>query len=96
MWDTRGYHGIICSFDNGFPYTIGKDLFVGALASFAIMGQLYTDYVERITITDDGNSRVRAEVMIGDGKSHENPVTRIQRTITKFQEAFNIVTMSTN
>ena len=96
MWDTRGYHGVIVNFDNGYPYTVGRDLFIGGLASFATRGKLYTDYVERITITDDANNRVKAEVMIGDGKSHENPVTRIQRHLVKFEEAINIITMSTN
>jgi len=96
MWDTRGYHGIVLSFDNGYPYTVGKDLFLGGLASFGIRGQLYTDYVERITITDDPDTRAKVDVMIGDGKSHEDPVVRIQRKITKFEEAFNIITLSTH
>ena len=38
MWDSRGFHGIIIGFDNGYPYTVGKDLFVGGLASFGNNG----------------------------------------------------------
>lgn len=95
MWDSRGYHGIILSFNDGYPYTMGKDLFIGGLASFAALGNLYTDYVESITIRDDRNTRARVEVMIGDGKSHEAPSVRLARKITKFEEAFQIVTLST-
>lgn len=94
MWDTRGYHGITLTFDNGYPYTVGKDIFVGCLASFALQGNLYTDYVERVTVDDDRKSRAKVTCMIGDGKSHDDPTVRIQRTMTSFQEAFQIVTMS--
>jgi hypothetical protein len=94
MWDTRGYHGVIVSFDNGYPYTIGKDLFVGALASFATQNQLFTDYVERVEIEDSDTVRVRATVMIGDGKSHDDPTVKIQRKVTKFEEAAQILSMS--
>lgn len=109
MWDTRGYTGILLSFDNGYPYTVGKDVFVGGLASMATTQfqyvpqsgsssgnayNLYTDYVERISIKDSPTERMKAEVMIGDGKSHDNPVIKVQRTIAKFEEAFQIVTLS--
>ena len=94
MWDSRGYHGIIVSFDNGYPYTIGKDLFVGSLASFGIMGNLYTDYVKKLEIEDSPEVRSKATVVIGDGKSHEPPAIRIQRTIAKFEEAFQVITLS--
>lgn len=109
MWDTRGYHGVILNFDNGYPYTIGKDLFVGGLASFATTNfanipqtgsqagpayNLYTDYVERLNIRDSPTERMKASVMIGDGKSHDNPVTRVQRWASHFEEAFQIVTLS--
>lgn len=110
MWDTRGYHGIVLSFDNGYPYTVGKDLFVGSLASFATgslgfsesgsstlgKANLYTDYVERVTVTDDRNTRTKVEVMIGDGKSHDAPGAKILRRLTEAEEAFQIITMSSN
>lgn len=96
MWDTRGYHAVILSFDNGFPYTFGKDLFVGSLASFAVDGILYTEYLEKVTFTDDRNSRAKIQCVIGDGKRHDNPIVKLQRNIVKFQEAFQIVTLSSN
>ena len=102
MWDTRGYTGIVLSFDDGFPYTIGKDLFIGALASFVatnlgISGpNMYTDYVEKIEIEDSPEARRKCHIMIGDGKSHESGLVKIQRTITKMQEAFQIITLSAN
>jgi len=94
MWDTRGYHGIIVSFDNGYPYTIGKDIFLGGLASMGIGGYLYTDYVKRIEVEDSPQQRAKATVVIGDGKTHEAPAIRIQRSLAKFQEAFQILTLS--
>lgn len=94
MWDTRGYHGIIVSFDNGYPYTIGRDIFLGGLASFGFMGKLYTDYVKSIEIEDSPERRAKATITIGDGKSHEAPAIRIQRSLAKFQEAFQIITMA--
>jgi hypothetical protein len=111
MWDSRGYNGIQLSFDDGYPYTIGKDIFVGALASFASTGlgltggtgsssqgstNLYTDYVERVTIADSPEQRRRATVMIGDGKSHDDPALKIERKLLSFEEAFQIITLSSN
>lgn len=96
MWDTRGYHAIQFSFDNGFPYTLGKDLFIGSLASFTCEGVLYTEYVEKITLTDDRNSRAKVDCTIGDGKRHDNPVIKLQRNLVHFQEALQIITLSTN
>lgn len=96
MWDTRGYHAIKLSFDNGFPYTVGKDLFVGCLASFVVEGMMYTEYLMSVTVKDDRKSRAKVECTIGDGKSHDNPFVRIVRNITKFQEAVQIVTLSQN
>jgi hypothetical protein len=94
MWDTRGYHGIIVSFDNGYPYTVGKDIFIGSLASFGIMGNLYTDYVMKIEVEDTPDQRAKATIVIGDGKSHEAPPIRIQRTLAEFQQAFQIITLA--
>lgn len=94
MWESRGFSSVQLSFDNGYPYTVGQDLFVGALASFALQAKLYTDYVEKVTITDDRQSRAKVTVQIGDGKGPENPVVKIQRKVTSFEEFVNIVTMS--
>lgn len=121
MWDSRGYNGIQLSFDDGYPYTIGKDLFLGALASFAATGlniingsgssagstgfgttsqgapnNLYTDYVERITLEDSPTMRRKATVMIGDGRSHDDPALKTMRKLLSFEQAFQILTLSSN
>lgn len=115
MWDTRGYNGIIVHFDDGYPYTVGKDLFLGSLASFVTTGiqlldgfnysqaevggtgggsfnaskynsNLYTDYVQRITLSDNRKDRRRASAIIGDGKSHDDPTVNIVRKVTDFED----------
>lgn len=96
MWDSRGYHAVQIAFDNGFPYTFGKDLFVGSLASFACEGMLYTEYLEKVTFTDDRNTRTKIVCTIGDGKRHDNPIIKLQRNLTHFQEAMQIITLSSN
>jgi hypothetical protein len=96
MWDSRGYHSVQLEFEDGYPYKLGKDIFVGALASFAMLGKLYTDYVEKVTYTDDRKTRAKAVVVIGDGKAKEAPISRILRKITSFEEAFNIATLSSH
>lgn len=96
MWDTRGFHAVTLSFDNGFPYSFGKDLFIGSLASFACEGMLFTEYVEKVTYTDDRNGRAKVKCVIGDGKRHDNPIVKLQRNLVHFQEAFQIITLSSN
>lgn len=123
LWDTRGYNGIIVHFDDGYPYTIGKDIFLGTLASFvtssiqlpggfdyaeqeiggtgsgtALPGanllsdtsqfnsNLYTDYVERITLKDSREKRRQVRAVIGDGKSHDDPTVNIVRKITNTED----------
>lgn len=94
MWDSRGYTSVQLTFDNGYPYTVGKDLFIGALASFAFMGELFTDYVEKVTVKDTRTGRAKVTVQIGDGKGPDNPFTKIVRKVTSIEEFVNIVTMS--
>ena len=94
MWDTRGYNAVELSFQNGFPYTLGEDIFVGSLASFAINGMLFTEYVEKVTFADDRKSRASIKCVIGDGKKHLNPVVKVQQTLTNLQEAFQVITLS--
>lgn len=96
MWDTRGYHAVQLTFDNGFPYSLGRDILLGSLASFACEGVLYTEYIEKITFVDDRQSRAKLSIVIGDGKRHENPIIKLQRNLVKFNEAFQIVTLSSN
>ena len=96
MWDTRGYHAVTLSFDNGFPYTLGKDLFVGSLASFSCEGKLFTEYVEKVTYEDSRDSRAKVKCVIGDGQRHDNPIIKLQRSLVHFEEAFQIITLSSN
>lgn len=95
-WDTRGYHSIQLQFDNGYPYTVGKDLFMGGLASFAVNNQLYTDYLDRLTVVDNRQGRAKVTAGIGDGKAQESPIKKIQRKLVGFEEFVQIVTLSSN
>jgi hypothetical protein len=95
MWDTRGLYTYQWTFLNGFPYTLGVDLFVGQLASFACRGKLYTDWVDSVVYTDDRTTRLgKLEVTVGDGQFVENPVAKLYRKLVNAEKAFQIVTLS--
>lgn len=94
MWDSRGYRSAIASFRNGFPYSVGRDIFPGAMMSIAEGGELYSDYIENIIITDSREDRAKVIVQIGDGKAEEAPIARFQRLITGIQESINVLTLA--
>ncbi len=94
MFDSRGYRSAVCQFRNGFPYSVGKDIFPGGMMSIAENGTLYTDYIENIVITDNRKERCKVIVQIGDGKAEEAPIARFQRLITGIQEAVNVLTLA--
>jgi hypothetical protein len=94
LWDTRGYRSAVAQFRNGYPYSVGKDIFPGGLMSIAENGELYTDYIENVMITDNRKERCSVVVQIGDGKAEEAPIARFQRLITGIQEAINILTLA--
>jgi hypothetical protein len=97
MWDTRGLYTYQWTWLNGFPYTLGVDIFVGQLASFANRGKLYTDWIDSVVYTDDRTTRVgRLEVTVGDGQFVENPVAKIYRKLVNAEKAFQILTLSYN
>ena len=97
MWDTRGLYTYQWTWLNGFPYTLGVDIFVGQLASFANRGQLYTDWIDSVVYTDDRTTRLgRLEVTVGDGTFVENPVAKIYRKLVNAEKAFQIETLSYN
>jgi hypothetical protein len=97
MWDTRGLYTYQWTWLNGFPYTLGVDIFVGQLASFANRGQLYTDWIDSVVYTDDRTTRLgRLEVTVGDGQFVENPVAKIYRKLVSAEKAFQILTLSYN
>ena len=94
MWDSRGYRSAIAQFRNGYPYSVGRDIFPGSMMSIAENGTLYTDYIENIVITDSREERTKVVVQIGDGKAEEAPIARFQRLITGIQEAINVITLA--
>jgi hypothetical protein len=97
MWDTRGQYTYQWTWLNGFPYTLGVDIFVGQLASFANRGKLYTDWIDSVVYIDDRTTRVgRLEVTVGDGQLVENPVAKIYRKLVNFEKAVQILTLSYN
>jgi Siphovirus ReqiPepy6 Gp37-like protein len=97
MWDTRGLYTYQWTWLNGFPYTLGVDIFVGQLASFANRGQLYTDWIDSVVYTDDRTTRLgRLEVTVGDGQFVENPVAKIYRKLVNAEKAFQIISLSYN
>lgn len=94
MWDSRGYRSAIAEFRNGYPYSVGRDIFPGAMMSIAENGTLYSDYIENIMISDSREERAKVVVQIGDGKAEEAPIARFQRLITGIQEAINVITLA--
>lgn len=94
MWDSRGYRSAQCSFRNGYPYSVGKDIFIGSLMSIAENGTVYTDYIENIVITDNRDERAKVIVQIGDGRAEEAPIAKLQRLITGIQESVNVLTLA--
>lgn len=96
MWDTRGYPAAQISTLDGYPYTLGRDLFPGSLAAVIRRGKLYVDYVENIEIIDNRTMRNRLLIQVGDGKSEEAGIVKVQRKIVGVENLVNILTMSAN
>lgn len=94
MFDTAGYNCIQLKWANGYPYTVGRDVFLGSLVSFVRRGQLYTDYVYSIKLKDDRKTRAEIDVIVGNGKREVNPVLRVVKMITGLEEVVNSITMS--
>lgn len=96
MWDTRGYtSGQITTYD-GVPYTLGRDFVVGDMVSYIRRKKLYTDYVEKATVTDDRTTRVQTMLQIGDGSAQESPHAKLQRRLASFESAVQIALLSSN
>ncbi len=93
QWNTRGYISGIVTFENGYPYEVGRDLFVGGMASIVRRGKVYTDFVENVIITDNRKNLV-VEVQVGDGVAEEHTSVKTYRNIVKIMEAINIITLS--
>jgi hypothetical protein len=96
MWDTRGYVSAKVSFNDGYPYRLGKDLFSGAMALIFRRGRVFAEYVEDVRVHDERNAFRKIRSQIGDGKAEEAPIVKSQRRITGLEEALNILTLSSN
>jgi hypothetical protein len=95
FWDSRGWTAAQATFRNGDVYTLGKDVFRGALVSVAYLGRtkLFTDYVENVAWRIDESTR-DIMVQVGDGKAQESPLAKHQRFISGVLEAVNVVTLA--
>ena len=94
MFDSRGYRSATAQFRNGYPYSVGRDIFVGAMMSIVENDIMFSDYIEQVVITDNRRERCKVVVQIGDGKAEEAPIARFQRLITGVQEAVNVLTLA--
>lgn len=93
MWKTRGYIAGQLYFRNGGQYEIGRDLFLGGMATIIRNGQIYTDFIDNIAITDTRGKRTEVFVQVGDGKMQQAPFVRLQKQIVSYEEMFNILTL---
>ena len=94
MFDSRGFRSATAQFRNGFPYAVGRDIFVGGMMSVVENGVMFSDYIENVVISDNRRERCKVVVQIGDGKAEEAPIARFQRLITGLQETINVVTLA--
>jgi hypothetical protein len=95
FFDSRGWTCVQATFRNGEVYSLGKDIFRGALASVAYLGRtrLYTDYVDNVLWRIDKKTR-DVMVQVGDGKAIESPLAKHQRNLTGAMEAINVLTLA--
>lgn len=96
-WDTRGYRSAVCTWRQGEPFYVGRDVMVGGLMSVIDdEGNVLTDYVENVMLNESRRGGIKVMAQIGDGKAEEHPIGRFQRLISGIQEAINIVTLAPN
>lgn len=95
LWDSRGWTAVQATFRNGEVYTLGRDVFRGALVSVAYLGrtQLFTDFVERVSWKVDQSTR-DIMIQVGDGRAMESPLAKHQKALTGAFEAINVLTLS--
>ena len=95
FFDTRGWLCAQATCRNGEVYTLGKDVFRGALISIAYWGRkrLYTDFLENVSWRIDKDTR-DLMLHIGDGKARESPLAKHQRSLTALFEAINVITLA--
>jgi hypothetical protein len=91
LWNVRGYPAAQITFIDGYPYQIGPDIVRDQLVFYVYLGVIYIDYVENITITDNRTQFDRISIQVGDGKSEEAAVTKIQRKLVGLETYANII-----
>jgi hypothetical protein len=95
FWDARGWTCAQATFRNGVVYSLGKDLFRGALVSIVYLGRtkMVTDYVMNTMWRINPTTR-DVFVQVGDGKALESPLAKQQRLVTGALEAINVLTLA--
>jgi hypothetical protein len=91
LWNVRGYPAGQVSFIDGYPYGIGNDIVRDQLVLYVLLGTIYIDYVENIGIVDNRTNFDKITLQIGDGKSEEAAVTKIQRKLVGLETYANII-----
>lgn len=91
LWNVRGYPAGQVTFIDGYPYTIGTDIVRDQLVLYVYDGTIYIDYVENIGIVDNRTNFDKITLQIGDGKSEEAAVTKIQRKLVGLETFANIL-----
>ncbi len=93
-WDINGYPAAQVTFVNGVPFTLGRDLWPGQMASLIRRGTLFSDYLDEITIVDDAENRGKVTGQIGDGRREEAPMAIFQRKLVEFEEDLNLLLLA--
>lgn len=91
LWNVRGYPAAQISFIDGYPYGIGTDIVRDQLVLYVFNGTVFIDYVENIGIVDNRTNFDKITLQIGDGKSEEAAVTKIQRKLVGLETFANII-----
>ncbi|SDD58603.1 hypothetical protein SAMN04488581_2600 [Mycolicibacterium neoaurum] len=96
-WDTRGYRSAQATFRNGYPYWVGRDVFVGGLMPIVDdEGWMLIDYVENVMLRQTRLEDAEVMVQIGDGKAEQAPIVKSQRFITGLMEVANTILLTPN
>lgn len=93
-WDVAGYPAAQFTFINGQPYTLGRDLWPGAMASVIRRGVLFTNYLDDLVIVEDVNDRAKVTAQVGDGRREEAPMQIIQRKMVGLEEDINLLMLA--
>jgi hypothetical protein len=91
LWNVRGYPAGKVGFIDGYPYTFGTDIVRDQLVLYAFNGTIFIDYIENVQITDNRTQFDKITLQIGDGKSEEAGVTKIQRKLVGLETFVNII-----